>query len=150
MKSHCQQSSTYFFTSRDENKKLKKSGGVASSKADVVSSEAIEINDWKLLIEHISIEDNKQLRTLVDKKKANLEKGCVILLNSQNNKVAIVGGVTNNLIDIISAKDVISLLCESLNGRGGGRPDFAQGAGESENIKEFVTSIPDLVKSLAQ
>ena len=134
----------------DENKKLKKSGGVASSKADVVSSEAIEINDWKLLIEHISIEDNKQLRTLVDKKKANLEKGCVILLNSQNNKVAIVGGVTNNLIDIISAKDVISLLCESLNGRGGGRPDFAQGAGESENIKEFVTSIPDLVKSLAQ
>ncbi|MDA7851420.1 DHHA1 domain-containing protein [Gammaproteobacteria bacterium] len=134
----------------DENKKLKKSGGVASSKADIVSSEAIEINDWKLLIEHISIEDNKQLRALVDKKKANLEKGCVILLNSQNNKVAIVGGVTNNLIDIISAKDVISLLCESLNGRGGGRPDFAQGAGESENIKEFVTSIPDLVKSLAQ
>jgi alanyl-tRNA synthetase len=138
------------FSLIDENKKLKKSGGVASSKADVVSSETIEINDWKLLIEHISIEDNKQLRALVDKKKANLEKGCVILLNSQNNKVAIVGGVTNNLIDIISAKDVISMLCESLNGRGGGRPDFAQGAGESENIKEFVTSIPDLVKSLAQ
>ena len=72
------------------------------------------------------------------------------MLNSQNNKVAIVGGVTNNLIDIISAKDVISLLCEALNGRGGGRPDLAQGAGELENIKEFVTSIPDLVKSLAQ
>ncbi len=134
----------------EENKKLKKSGGAPSSKADVISSELIDINDWKLLIEHISIEDNKQLRALVDQKKESLEKGCVILLNSQSNKVAIVGGVTDNLLDIISAKDVVSLLCEKLNGRGGGRPDFAQGAGESEDVKEFVTSIPDLVKSLSK
>ena len=134
----------------DENKKLKKSGGVISSKADVVSSDAMDIDDWKLVVEHISIEDAKQLRGLVDQKKQSLDKGCVVLLNSHNNKVAIVSGVTDNLLDVISAKDVVSLLCEKLNGRGGGRPDFAQGAGESENINEFVTSIPALVKSLAK
>ena len=134
----------------DENKKLKKSGGVTSSKADVVSSDVMDIDDWKLVVEHISIEDAKQLRGLVDQKKQSLDKGCVVLLNSHNNKVAIVSGVTDNLLDVISAKDVVSLLCEKLNGRGGGRPDFAQGAGESENINEFVTSIPALVKSLAK
>ena len=134
----------------DENKKLKKSGGVISSKADVVSSDAMDIDDWKLVVEHISIEDAKQLRGLVDQKKQSLDKGCVVLLNSHNNKVAVVSGVTDNLLDVISAKDVVSLLCEKLNGRGGGRPDFAQGAGESENINEFVTSIPALVKSLAK
>ena len=134
----------------DENKKLKKSGGVTSSKADLVSSDVMDIDDWKLVVEHISIEDAKQLRGLVDQKKQSLDKGCVVLLNSHNNKVAIVSGVTDNLLDVISAKDVVSLLCEKLNGRGGGRPDFAQGAGESENINEFVTSIPALVKSLAK
>ena len=134
----------------DENKKLKKSGGVTSSNADVVSSDAMDIDDWKLVVEHISIEDAKQLRGLVDQKKQSLDKGCVVLLNSHNNKVAIVSGVTDNLLDVISAKDVVSSLCEKLNGRGGGRPDFAQGAGESENINEFVTSIPALVKSLAK
>ena len=134
----------------DENKKLKKSGGVTSSNADVVSSDVMDIDDWKLVVEHISIEDAKQLRGLVDQKKQSLDKGCVVLLNSHNNKVAVVSGVTDNLLDVISAKDVVSLLCEKLNGRGGGRPDFAQGAGESENINEFVTSIPALVKSLAK
>ena len=134
----------------DENKKLKKSGGVTSSNADVVSSDVMDIDDWKLVVEHISIEDAKQLRGLVDQKKQSLDKGCVVLLNSHNNKVAIVSGVTDNLLDVISAKDVVSSLCEKLNGRGGGRPDFAQGAGESENINEFVTSIPGLVKSLAK
>ena len=134
----------------DENKKLKKSGGVTSSKADVVSSDVMDIDDWKLVVEHISIEDAKQLRGLVDQKKQSLDKGCVVLLNSHNNKVAIVSGVTDNLLDVISAKDVVSLLCKKLNGRGGGRPDFAQGAGESEDINEFVTSIPALVKSLAK
>jgi len=134
----------------DENKKLKKSGGVTSSNADVVSSDVMDIDDWKLVVEHISIEDAKQLRGLVDQKKQSLDKGCVVLLNTHNNKVAIVSGVTDNLLDVISAKDVVSLLCEKLNGRGGGRPDFAQGAGESENINEFVTSIPALVKSLAK
>ena len=134
----------------DENKKLKKSGGVTSSKADLVSSDVMDIDDWKLVVEHISIEDAKQLRGLVDQKKQSLDKGCVVLLNSHNNKVAVVSGVTDNLLDVISAKDVVSSLCEKLNGRGGGRPDFAQGAGESENINEFVTSIPALVKSLAK
>ncbi|NCX10326.1 MAG: hypothetical protein EBX21_01840, partial [Proteobacteria bacterium] len=74
----------------------------------------------------------------------------VVLLNAINNKVAIVCGVTDNLIDTVSAKDVVSTLSDQLNGRGGGRPDFAQGAGESENINEFVTSIVNTVKSLAK
>ena len=37
----------------------------------------------------------------------------------------------------------------SINGKGGGRKDFAQGAGECKNLEEFVTSIPNIVQSLA-
>ena len=132
-----------------ENKKLKKSGPVAS-KQEVVSSEELSIDDWTLVIEQLKLEDNKELRGLVDQKKSKLSKGCVVLLSEANEKVAIVAGVTKNLVDTISAKDVISELCSQLDGRGGGRPDFAQGAGNSKNINDFVTSIPKTVKSLSK
>ena len=132
-----------------ENKKLKKSGSVAS-KQEVVSSEELSIDDWTLVIEQLKLEDNKELRGLVDQKKSKLSKGCVVLLSEANEKVAIVAGVTKNLVDTISAKDVVSELCSQLDGRGGGRPDFAQGAGNSKNINDFVTSIPKTVKSLSK
>ena len=40
-------------------------------------------------------------------------------------------------------------MLNSLMAKGGGRPDFAQGAGETKNINEFVTSILNSVKSIA-
>jgi alanyl-tRNA synthetase len=132
-----------------ENKKLKKSGPVAA-KQEVISSEELSIDDWTLVIEQLKLEDNKELRGLVDQKKSKLSKGCVVLLSEANEKVAIVAGVTKNLVDTISAKDVVSELCAQLDGRGGGRPDFAQGAGNSKNINDFVTSIPKTVKSLSK
>ena len=131
-----------------ENKKLKKSGPV-ESKQEVISCEELSIDDWTLVIEQLKLEDNKELRGLVDQKKSKLSKGCVVLLSEANEKVAIVAGVTKNLVDTISAKDVVSELCAQLDGRGGGRPDFAQGAGNSKNINDFVTSIPKTVKSLS-
>jgi alanyl-tRNA synthetase len=72
------------------------------------------------------------------------------VLNVVNNKVAFVCGVTNNLSDSISAKDVVLHLSDLIDGKGGGRIDFAQGAGKTENISDFVTSIVNTVKSLAK
>ena len=132
-----------------ENKKLKKTGSIDTTETEIVFAESCEINDWVLSIEQISIDDNKSLRGMVDAKKKTIAKGSIILLNVQGNKIAVVCGVTDNIVDQISAKDIVSNICEAINGRGGGRPDFAQGAGETENIKEFVTSISNSVKSLA-
>ncbi|MCH1416848.1 MAG: DHHA1 domain-containing protein, partial [Gammaproteobacteria bacterium] len=133
----------------EENKRLKKSGAAQVKSAEVVLSESHEINDWVLHVEQVSIQDNKLLRGMVDNKKTSISKGCIILLNAIGDKVAVVAGVTDNLTKDISAKDIVSLLCEQLNGKGGGRPDFAQGAGETKNINEFVTSILNSVKSIA-
>ena len=132
-----------------ENKKLKKTGNSNTTETDIAFSESCDINDWVLTIEQISIDDNKSLRGMVDAKKKTIGKGSIILLNVQGNKIAVVCGVTDNIVNQISAKDIVSNICKTINGRGGGRPDFAQGAGETENIKEFVTSISNSVKSLA-
>ena len=78
------------------------------------------------------------------------EKLCVVIFTESSNKIALVCGVTKNLSESLSAKEVVSQLSNQINGKGGGRSDFAQGAGETDNIKDFVTSIPNSVKSLAK
>ena len=134
----------------EENKELKKKSGNKKSKKTVVFSKTYEINDWKLIVEQVEIDDTKDLRALVDDQKNTNEKVCIVILNAVKNKVALVSGVTKNLTDSLSAKDVVSTLADQIGGKGGGRPDFAQGAGETENLKDFVTSIVDSVKSLAK
>ena len=133
----------------DENKKLKK-GGVQSSSVEVIYTETFDHGDWSLVLEQVAVTDNKLLRGLVDKKKAALENGVIVLLNVIDLKVALVCGVTQSMTSRISAGDVVKSLAESLGGKGGGRSDFAQGAGETKDINEFVTSISDIVKSLAK
>ena len=133
----------------DENKKLKKGGNNPSS-VEVINSQVFENDGWNLILEQVAVDDNKLLRGLVDKKKNTLENGVIVLLNAIDSKVALVCGVTKSMTSKISAGDVIKVLAESLGGKGGGRSDFAQGAGETKDIKKFVTSIPDIVKSVAK
>ena len=134
----------------EENKKLKKDSKNINSTKSILFSESYEIKDWKLIIEQVKIKDTKDLRSLVDEKKNTNEKVCVVIFTETNNKVAIVCGITNNLADSLSAKDIISNITAQIGGKGGGRSDFAQGAGEIKSSKEFVTSISNSVKSLAK
>ena len=133
----------------DENKELKKSGG-KTSQHSIIHSEVHNIDDWKLIIEQVQVENSKDLRQIVDSHKNTNERVCVVVLSAEKKKVAIVSGVTKNLAETISAKDIVSDLAEQIGGKGGGRSDFAQGAGETNNIQEFVTSIVNSVKSLAK
>ena len=134
----------------EENKKLKKSSKSKSAKKSVISSEMHEFGDWKLIVEQVDVEDTKDLRALADEQKNTNEKLCVVIFTESSNKIALVCGVTKNLSESLSAKEVVSELSNQINGKGGGRSDFAQGAGETDNIKDFVTSIPNSVKSLAK
>ena len=134
----------------EENKKLKKSSKSKSAKKSVISSEMHEFGDWKLIVEQVDVEDTKDLRSLADEQKNTNEKLCVVIFTESSNKIALVCGVTKNLSESLSAKEVVSELSNQINGKGGGRSDFAQGAGETDNIKDFVTSIPNSVKSLAK
>ena len=133
----------------DENKELKKSGG-KTSQHSIIHSEVHNIDDWKLIIEQVQVENSKDLRQIVDSHKNTNERVCVVVLSAEKKKVAIVSGVTKNLAETISAKDIVSDLAKQIGGKGGGRSGFAQGAGETNNIQEFVTSIVNSVKSLAK
>ena len=60
----------------------------------------------------------------------------------------LLAGVTNELTDRIKAGDLIKQLARDLNGKGGGRADFAQGGGRDvsalpqalDAIKTWITT----------
>ena len=132
-----------------ENKSLKK-GNKTKDQSSVEIKEAIhKINNFDLVLIEADTQNIQDLRQLVDSSKKDQHERCVLILSHHESKLLMVCGVTDDIQASLSANDVIQAIAKATNGKGGGRKDFAQGAGETENFKEFVNSIPDIVQSIA-
>ena len=132
-----------------ENKSLKK-GNKTKEKSTVDIKEAIhKINNFDLVLLEAETQNIQDLRQLVDASKKGQSQRCVLILSNQDSKVIMVCGITDDIQGSLSANDVIQAIAKASNGKGGGRKDFAQGAGVADNFEEFVNSIPDIVQSIA-
>ena len=132
-----------------ENKSLKK-GNKTKEKTTVDIKEAIhKINNFDLVLLEAETQNIQDLRQLVDASKEGQSQRCVLILSHQDSKVIMVCGITDDIQGSLSANDVIQAIAKASNGKGGGRKDFAQGAGVADNFEEFVNSIPDIVQSIA-
>jgi alanyl-tRNA synthetase len=132
-----------------ENKSLKK-GSKTNGRSTVDLKEIIhKINNFDLVLIEADTQNIQDLRQLVDSSKKDQSQRCVLILSHQDSKVVMVCGVTDDIQESLSANDVIQAIAKASDGKGGGRKDFAQGAGEADNFEEFVKSIPDIVQSIA-
>lgn len=72
----------------------------------------------------------KDLRGLADEAKNKLGSGVIVLVAVNDGKAAVLVGVTDDLINTISAVDLVRVAAAALGGKGGGgRPDMAQAGG---------------------
>jgi alanyl-tRNA synthetase len=132
-----------------ENKALKK-GNKPNPSSPMVTKESRHLmGDCELLLMQVEGQNIQDLRRLIDQHKKDQYKQCILIVSHQDNKVVLVCGVTKDLEESLQANSVIQAVSQSIGGKGGGRNDFAQGAGECKNIDEFVKSIPNIVQSLA-
>ena len=132
-----------------ENKSLKK-GNKSNAKSSVDLKEVThKIKNLDLVLIEAGTQNIQDLRKLVDSSKKDQSERCVLILSHQESKVVMVCGVTDDIQESLSANDVIQAIAKASDGKGGGRKDFAQGAGVADNFEEFVNSIPDIVQSIA-
>ncbi len=75
--------------------------------------------------------DPKSLRDTVDQLKNKLGKAAVIVATVDGDKVSLVAGVTKGETDRIKAGDLLKHVASQIDGKGGGRPDMAQGGGNN-------------------
>ena len=74
--------------------------------------------------------DGKALREAVDRLKQQLGDAVVILAGASDGKAALVAGVSGSALGRVKAGDLLSHVASRTNGKGGGRPDLAQGGGD--------------------
>ena len=101
---------------------------LASASIDEWVAEAVEINGIKFLVKSIEA-DTKSLRDMVDKLKNKLGDSAVLLASISNGKISLVAGVSKAVTGKISAGEIVKVLAAKIDGKGGGRPDMAQGGG---------------------
>ena len=73
---------------------------------------------------------SKDLRAFVDNIKKHNKNVIAVLLSKVGTKVQIAVGISDTLVERVSAVDLVKILSSKTGGKGGGgRPDFAQGGG---------------------
>ena len=121
---------------------------LANSSGNDLSDKAIEVAGIKLLAERVEGVDAKNLRDLADQMKSKLGSGVVLLATVSGDKVSMVCGVTKDLTDRLQAGALLSEVAAQVGGKGGGRPDMAQGGGsQPEQLADALASVSALIKA---
>ncbi len=116
---------------------------ISSSQGGSLLDQLVKVGEIKLLAVKVEGVDAKGLRDLSDDIKTKLGSGVIALAAEIDGKISLVTAVTKDLIPRYHAGNLMKELTLKLDGRGGGRPDMAQGGGN--NITE-LSAVLDWVK----
>ncbi|MFF3704161.1 MULTISPECIES: alanine--tRNA ligase [Pseudomonas] len=101
----------------------------ASAAGDDLSASAVDVKGVKVLAARLDGQDGKALLALVDQLKNKLGRAVILLGSVHEEKVVLVAGVTKDLTGQLKAGDLMKQAAAAVGGKGGGRPDMAQGGG---------------------
>jgi alanyl-tRNA synthetase len=141
---------------RAENRDLEKQLAqlkqkLASSTGGDLASQAVEINGAKVLVASLEGVDPKSLRDTVDQLKNKLGTAVILLAAPDGDKIALTAGVTKDLTDKVKAGDLMKEFATRLGGKGGGRPDMAQGGGtDVAALANVLQDVPGWVENQLQ
>ncbi|SEK85754.1 alanyl-tRNA synthetase [Pseudoxanthomonas sp. GM95] len=135
----------------DRQKKLEreleslKAKAASGATADL-ASQAVDVEGVKVLAVRLEGFDAKALRDAVDRLKQQLGDSVIVLAGTDAGKAALVSGVNGSAMGRVKAGELLSHVASQIGGKGGGRPDLAQGGGEDgpalasalEGIKTWV------------
>ncbi|QSQ93173.1 alanine--tRNA ligase [Acinetobacter indicus] len=115
---------------------------LASLQAGELLSQVQTIAGRATLITTVQGMDAKALRNLHDGVKSKLDNAVIVLAGVEGDKVSLIASVAKDFTASIKAGDIIKHLATELGGKGGGKPDLAQG-GAPLNEK-FATVMAEL------
>ena len=109
---------------------------LATGAGSDLTADAVAVGDIKVLGTVVDGADASTLRDTLDHCKNKLGSGVVLLAAVDGDKISLVAGVTKDLTDKVRAGDVMKEFAGRVGGKGGGRPDMAQGGGTDVSALE--------------
>ena len=122
-----------------------------SQVVDLVNS-AVTVDGFRVIAGVLENTDRNGLRQLVDDLKHRIATGVVVLASATGNDVAFAAGVTSDLVKTrgLQAGKIIQAVTRLADGRGGGRPELAQGGGKNPSkMKEAIDAVIKIVADQA-
>ena len=127
---------------RDSEKEISKlKGQIASGGGRDPLAAREQVGKYLLLVHDTGVADPKIMRESADKLRAKMDPGVLVLAGVAEGKVAIVCAVTPGAQDKVQAGAIVGMLAKDLGGKGGGRPDMAQGGGAMPEGKTLAQVI---------
>jgi alanyl-tRNA synthetase len=121
----------------------------ALNQLDELAANALTIKGTRVVVGQVEGLDRDGIRQLVDSLRQKLGSGVVVLGQAEDGKVALIAGVTKDLTSKVHAGKVIQTLAQQVGGRGGGRPDLAEGGGEdTKALNSTLGGVPALLEPL--
>jgi alanyl-tRNA synthetase len=119
---------------REEKRALEKElarlrSKLALGQGQDLASQAVDVKGSKVLVATLDGADAKTLRDTMDKLKDRLKSAAIVLGAVNDGKVALIAGVTSDLIGKVKAGELVNFVAQQVGGKGGGRPDMAQAGG---------------------
>ncbi|WP_457625177.1 alanine--tRNA ligase [Persephonella sp.] len=104
--------------------------------------------DYKVAYGKVENLSPNELRDLADVARARLGRSVVLLasVDKEKEKINLIVAVSKDLTDKIKAGDIIRQVASAVGGKGGGRPDMAQGGGtQIQKLEEAFKIFLELV-----
>ncbi|MDN5801824.1 MAG: alanine--tRNA ligase [Psychrobacter sp.] len=129
---------------RDLEKQLERlQQKMASAQAASLLDDVQTIAGTPVLISTLSGIDGKSIRTLMDDIKSKLPDSVIVLIGDKDEQLALAASVAKSVTAKVKAGDIIRHLASELGGKGGGKPDYAQGgAPKSGNSAAVIAALP--------
>jgi alanyl-tRNA synthetase len=103
---------------------------LAQAAAAGLEAQARTIAGAKVLAARLEGMDRQQMRSLADSLRNKWKSAVVVLASAEEGSVAIVTAVTKDLTAKVHAGKLAGGLAQAVGGKGGGRPDMAEGGGK--------------------
>ncbi|MBS0213370.1 MAG: alanine--tRNA ligase [Proteobacteria bacterium] len=108
-----------------EQLKARANAGAASD----LAASAQSVGDFKLVAARLEGVDAKALRESVDQLKQQLGDAVIVLASVADGRATLIAGVHGKALARVKAGDLLGHVAKQIGGKGGGRPDLAQGGG---------------------
>jgi alanyl-tRNA synthetase len=103
---------------------------IAQSQAKDLESKAHDKGGSKYLAAQVEGLDRQQMRTLADALRNKWKSAVIVLASAEDGNVSIVSAVTPDLTKKLQAGTLVRIVATAVGGKGGGRPDMAEGGGK--------------------
>jgi alanyl-tRNA synthetase len=102
-----------------------------------------EVDGVKVLSQQVNADNPKDLRVMLDNLRDQIKSGVIVLgAEAEDGKAMLICGVTDDLTDQFKAGEIIKKLSAQVGGKGGGRPDMAQGGGpDAARLQQALKSV---------